>query len=175
MTDTRDELKSNISVEEQLGSGKNRIDWRTLAVCANISGDIFFPDIDESTKLAIEICESCPVKKHCLTHALEQNENLGIWGGKTEEERETMRRKITRETYRRPGLRKEIIELVVERKILANEKKTSAQLPRRSTKNKPVFSEQDKLIMKHLSQGNIDISTIAAINQVSINKVHTQQ
>jgi len=42
------------------------------------------------TKMAIEICNSCIVSKHCLEYSL-RHEPYGIWGGKTEEERAVLR------------------------------------------------------------------------------------
>jgi len=33
------------------------------------------------------ICASCPITAECLAHAIAQNENEGMWGGKTPTER----------------------------------------------------------------------------------------
>ncbi len=42
---------------------------------------------------AREICAACHVSEECLEFALETNERTGIWGGTTEEERKSLRRK----------------------------------------------------------------------------------
>ena len=42
---------------------------------------------------ARQVCRSCPVVEACLGYALETNQRAGIWGGSTEEERKTLRRK----------------------------------------------------------------------------------
>lgn len=50
---------------------------------------IFFPEdshllsIDHHAerKLALEICNRCPVKKECADYALTASEPFGIWGG----------------------------------------------------------------------------------------------
>lgn len=39
------------------------------------------------TKKAKAVCERCPVQYNCLEGALESNEQNGIWGGHTEDER----------------------------------------------------------------------------------------
>ncbi len=66
--------------------------WRSQAACSdeNVDPDLFFSDVggnDNSTKKAIKICESCPVQQECLNYALVNNENFGVWGGKTERQR----------------------------------------------------------------------------------------
>jgi WhiB family redox-sensing transcriptional regulator len=49
-------------------------------------------EIRAKTKTAIEICNSCDVSIDCLEYSL-RHEPYGIWGGKTEEERATIRSK----------------------------------------------------------------------------------
>ena len=72
-------------------------DWRTLAACRDTAPDLFFPV--GSTGLAVEqieaakaVCDQCPVKEPCLQFALETNQDSGIWGGTSEEERRRLRR-----------------------------------------------------------------------------------
>ncbi|TSD40537.1 WhiB family transcriptional regulator [Rhodococcus sp. KBS0724] len=36
---------------------------------------------------AKKICGDCPVRSHCLTHALDTPEPHGVWGAMTERER----------------------------------------------------------------------------------------
>jgi WhiB family redox-sensing transcriptional regulator len=38
------------------------------------------------------VCDSCPVRAQCLQFALETNQEAGIWGGTSEEERRRLRR-----------------------------------------------------------------------------------
>jgi WhiB family redox-sensing transcriptional regulator len=57
---------------------------------------LFFPvgDADEArVQQAREICTTCNVTEECLEYALETNQRAGIWGGSTEEERKSLRRK----------------------------------------------------------------------------------
>jgi len=48
------------------------------------------------------ICAACPVMDDCLSYALETNQRSGIWGGTTEKERKSLRRKWLAER-RRPA------------------------------------------------------------------------
>lgn len=47
--------------------------------------------LDESTKRALDLCSTCPVKLKCLTYSLEW-EPFGIWGGMTERQRARLRK-----------------------------------------------------------------------------------
>jgi len=38
------------------------------------------------------VCEACPVQAACLQFALATNQDSGIWGGSTEEDRRKLRR-----------------------------------------------------------------------------------
>ena len=41
-------------------------------------------------RAAKEICLACPVLQQCRSHALAVREPYGVWGGLTEDERETV-------------------------------------------------------------------------------------
>lgn len=76
--------------------------------CAGRDLNVWFPNADKSgsradfiekfkkllsdTKIAKQICSECKIKTPCLSYAL-YHENHGIWGGLTERERQTMRRR----------------------------------------------------------------------------------
>lgn len=65
--------------------------WWTLAACAGIAPDLFFPGQGEDAAAAKAVCESCPVRTECLDYALDNAEKHGIWGGKSERERRRIR------------------------------------------------------------------------------------
>jgi len=46
---------------------------------------------------AKRVCEECAVKQDCLEFALETNQDCGIWGGTSEDERRQIRRDIAAE------------------------------------------------------------------------------
>jgi len=73
------------------------MDWRNEASCKDVDPDIFFPI--GTTGIAIEqvdearrICASCLVREPCLEFALASNQDAGVWGGLTEDERRTLKR-----------------------------------------------------------------------------------
>jgi len=71
--------------------------WRQHSLCRDTDPDLFFPVGTTGHALtqiarAKEVCGECPVSMQCLEFALETNQDSGIWGGTSEEERRTMRR-----------------------------------------------------------------------------------
>lgn len=67
-------------------------EWREAAACAGLDPDLFFVPRSASNEAARLICARCPVQPDCLDYALANNENHGIWGGKSELERRRIRR-----------------------------------------------------------------------------------
>ena len=70
--------------------------WRDDAACRDTDPNLFFPA--GTTGIAVEeieaakaLCQSCPVRAQCLEFAMIANQEAGIWGGTTEEERRKMR------------------------------------------------------------------------------------
>ena len=68
------------------------IDWQEMARCAEVDGEIFFPEKGGSTKGAKLICAGCEVRDQCLQYALENDERFGIYGGLSERERRKLKR-----------------------------------------------------------------------------------
>lgn len=76
--------------------------WRHDAACRNVEPDLFFPV--GTTGMAIEqiraakaVCDECPVIGPCLEYALSTNQDSGVWGGTSEDERRTLRRQWLRQ------------------------------------------------------------------------------
>ena len=72
--------------------------WRTDAICRDTDPDLFFPIGTTGQALtqiarAKQVCGECPVRVDCLEYALETNQDSGIWGGLSEEERRDIRRR----------------------------------------------------------------------------------
>ena len=72
--------------------------WRTDAICRDTDPDLFFPIGTTGQALtqiarAKQVCGECPVRVDCLDYALETNQDSGIWGGLSEEERRDIRRR----------------------------------------------------------------------------------
>ena len=72
-------------------------EWRSLASCQDTDPDLFFPvgttgPAIEQIANAKAVCRVCDVQKQCLDYALTTNQDSGIWGGTSEEERRALRR-----------------------------------------------------------------------------------
>ena len=71
-------------------------EWKEKAACAGTSFSLFFPTPETPVALiekAKAVCAACPVAEDCLQYAFETNQVSGIWGGTTEDERKSLRRK----------------------------------------------------------------------------------
>ncbi len=72
-------------------------DWRSMAACQDTDPDLFFPvgttgPAIEQIANAKAVCDICPAKEPCLEFALSTNQDSGVWGGTSEEERRKLRR-----------------------------------------------------------------------------------
>ncbi|MGA1075386.1 MAG: WhiB family transcriptional regulator [Ilumatobacteraceae bacterium] len=72
-------------------------DWRDRALCSGTDPELFFPvGTTGNSVLSIDrekqVCSQCNVTSECLEFALETNQDSGIWGGLSEEERRQIRR-----------------------------------------------------------------------------------
>jgi WhiB family redox-sensing transcriptional regulator len=82
----------------------DKLDWQEQAACRNYDNVLFFgPDQGESEleKQAREarakaVCQRCPVSDPCLEFAMETNQKYGIWGGLTDKERASLKRRRAR-------------------------------------------------------------------------------
>ncbi|MFI9772170.1 WhiB family transcriptional regulator [Streptomyces sp. NPDC052415] len=77
------------------------MDWRHRAVCHGEEPDLFFPVSNTGPALlqigeAKAVCRRCPVMEQCLKWALEFDQDSGVWGGLSEDERRAMRRQAAR-------------------------------------------------------------------------------
>jgi WhiB family redox-sensing transcriptional regulator len=74
-----------------------RDDWRDSAACRDTNPDLFFPvgttgPAIEQIENAKAVCRECPVQATCLEYALITNQDSGVWGGTSEEERRKIRK-----------------------------------------------------------------------------------
>lgn len=65
--------------------------WALDALCAQVDGDLWYPEKGESTAEAKKICRRCPVRAECLDYAVTAGEYFGVWGGRSERERRRLR------------------------------------------------------------------------------------
>ena len=72
-------------------------DWITRASCRNADPDELFVQ-GAAQNRAKQVCMGCPVRTECLSDALDNRVEFGVWGGMTERERRALLR-------RRPNVR----------------------------------------------------------------------
>jgi WhiB family redox-sensing transcriptional regulator len=74
-------------------------DWQLQGRCRERGGIQFFHPDDDLGRIsrrlresaAKQLCQSCPVRKQCATHALKVGEEYGVWGGFSEHDRTLLR------------------------------------------------------------------------------------
>ncbi|HEV2768346.1 MAG TPA: WhiB family transcriptional regulator [Acidimicrobiales bacterium] len=72
-------------------------EWRNDASCRSTDPDLFFPvgttgDAVSQIEAAKAVCRTCPVQFQCLEFALDTNQDAGVWGAASEEERRALRK-----------------------------------------------------------------------------------
>jgi WhiB family redox-sensing transcriptional regulator len=77
------------------------MDWRHRAICRDEDPELFFPVGNSGPALlqiaeAKAVCERCPVINECLNWALETGQDAGVWGGLSEDERRSLKRRRAR-------------------------------------------------------------------------------
>lgn len=71
--------------------------WRQHAACREVDPEVFFPvgvtgPAVAAIAAAKAICADCIARAECLEFAVSTNQEYGIWGGTSEEERRDIRR-----------------------------------------------------------------------------------
>jgi WhiB family redox-sensing transcriptional regulator len=93
----------NLSIlATSLALGSADYSWRNEALCRDTDPELFFPIGTTGQALlqiseAKNVCCECTVKRECLEFAIETNQDCGIWGGLSEDERRDVRRKMAAE------------------------------------------------------------------------------
>jgi WhiB family redox-sensing transcriptional regulator len=73
-------------------------DWREEAACLEHDPELFFPigkshEAKLQLAVALRVCwEECSVRGSCLDEALDNRIAWGVWGGKSEDERDAIQR-----------------------------------------------------------------------------------
>jgi WhiB family transcriptional regulator, redox-sensing transcriptional regulator len=98
-------VRQAASASEDFMTMAEHQDWREQGACLSANPDLFFPISSRGASAgqiarAKGICAGCPVREPCLSFALSTQQQFGIWGGTTEDERKKMRRRARRQPAR---------------------------------------------------------------------------
>lgn len=83
----------------------------TRGACRGEDPELFFP-IGTTGPAALQIhnakavCLRCPVMDECLQWAVQSGQDAGVWGGQTEDERRSMKRRTARDRAREAASRR---------------------------------------------------------------------
>lgn len=81
-------------------------DWRSKGACVSESPELFFPIGTTGPALtqlghAKLVCGACAVRERCLQWATDNSVEHGVWGGLSEEERRSFKRRAGRNRLNR--------------------------------------------------------------------------
>lgn len=82
--------------------------WQESALCRGVGADLFFPagtvgpEAVEQGRRAAAVCRMCAVREPCLEFSLATNQEFGVWGGLTEDQRHPLRQ-ARRQRAKRTG------------------------------------------------------------------------
>ena len=63
------------------------VDWTDVARCRGMDPEPFFGRNLTEARTAIRTCERCEVREQCLQYAVDNDIEIGVWGGLTERQR----------------------------------------------------------------------------------------
>lgn len=70
--------------------------WVVHAACAGTRPNLWFTELGEPVDKAVEVCQSCPVRRPCLRYAVVTNQDEDTWGGLPARPRRELRRRWLR-------------------------------------------------------------------------------
>ena len=94
-----------LTVSTSLSEAAEDVTWRVDAACRDTDPDLFFPvgttgPAIEQIEAAKAVCRTCPAMDECLEFALATNQDSGVWGATSEDERRKLRRAYLAEQKR---------------------------------------------------------------------------
>jgi len=98
-----------VRVKPELHPISDAWDWQLRAKCRERDSAQFFHPEDDLGRIsrrlreeaAKRVCDACPVRRQCATHALMVGEEYGVWGGFSEHDRSLLREVGWRDTLDR--------------------------------------------------------------------------
>lgn len=91
-------------IEAAMGPGLKNAEqgWVEDAYCRTngLNTDLFFPEQGATPWMAAQLCGPCTVKGDCLRFALDNDQWIGIWGGRSSRERRIIKEREARRRSR---------------------------------------------------------------------------
>lgn len=83
-------------------------EWRADAACIQEDPELFFPVGTSGPAIAQiaeakAVCRRCDVTAECLAWAIKSGQDAGVWGGMSEDERRSLKRRDARAAARKDG------------------------------------------------------------------------
>lgn len=69
-------------------------EWTQRARCRGLDPEQFFVRSLQDARSAIQVCQRCPVRQECLDYAVDEDIEVGVWGGLTERQRRAYARRL---------------------------------------------------------------------------------
>ena len=70
-------------------------EWMIEGLCNQADPEMWFATHPAEVKKAVDVCMDCPVRLLCANYAIANEEEYGVWGGLTEQDRRQLRSKKT--------------------------------------------------------------------------------
>jgi WhiB family transcriptional regulator, redox-sensing transcriptional regulator len=85
----------------QRNTSRMNMQWLNESRCLTEDPELFFPvgntgPAVDQIEQAKSVCRECGVATQCLEYAIKENQDTGVWGGLSEDERKSLKRKYAR-------------------------------------------------------------------------------
>lgn len=71
----------------------DEVDWQSRARCRGLDPDEFFVR-GAAARAVAKMCDRCCVRDSCLSYAISNGIDFGVWGGMTERQRRAYQRRL---------------------------------------------------------------------------------
>lgn len=86
-------LERELELLEAIVPHRGDLAWQDDALCAQTDPESHFPGKGETARRAKKTCAGCDVRETCLEYAMSNQEEWGVWGGTSPQERRALAKK----------------------------------------------------------------------------------
>lgn len=169
-------MKSEFAVDENFGSVRHRTSWQEEGLCRSVDPELFFATRADLVEEAKSVCNSCPVSSFCLSEEVNNltegtqtvSDVAGVRAGMTDKERKRFyRQNGVGSTRKAPGNKNSPAKPRRAKRVGEDEKppltpikpveKRKRSIPPRSMKSDVVVTEEDRVKLELLEQGDVSL------------------